>query len=719
MRDDEIERRRLQEYIFGLEQIQEQAEDLAAEHRELEKSTNLLFAVLGGTVHGIVLVKNRRFVWFNQALSSILGWSHDEIVGKSTEIIFPSREEFERMGDLIYPDLPAKGFINYEYDYVHKDGHMVPCLVTGRPLNEDDSSEGFVFSFTDFTARKQAEQALAESEEKYRLVVENANESIFVIQDGMIRFANRTVLETLGYSEAELGSKPFLDFIHPDDRVMATERYQRRLKGQPVPQAYSVRLVNKAGDTWWGYVRMITIDWKGRPATLVFGTDVTDLKRAQSENMAKSEFLANMSHELRTPLNAIIGFSEVLQDKTFGDLTDKQEKYVSYVLNSGRHLLELINEILDLSKVESGKIQLHLGPVILRRVLARSIMMVREKAKKHRISLHLGIDETLQDQAIQADEVKLSQIMFNLISNAAKFTPDGGIVEVTAATDGHYVTVKVADNGVGLSPNDIERIFGAFEQVETSYSRRRRGTGLGLTLTRNLVQLHGGRIRAESKGLGRGSTFTFTIPYMKADQAPVDEEAGYPFSGITREQSSESLEDSWVNFQSGLIRDQMTKLWNRTAIIDILKRELARSRRQNTPLGVMVLRIDQLERIIDRFGSVTGETLLAETAQIIVSRIRPYDSAGRYTGEELIVVAPGCGPDQAERAAERLRRVIEDHPMDADGWKANVTLSIGVCGIDSQMAPEADLVIRTAADALNRARKAGGNRTERSPLPEE
>ncbi len=719
MRDDEIERRKLQEYIFGLEQIQDQAEDLVAKHKELESSRNLLFAILRGTLHGIVLVKNRKFVWFNQALSSILGWSHDEIVGKSTEIIFPTREEFERMGDLIYPDLPAKGFINYEYDYLHKDGHLVPCLVTGRLLNEEDLSEGVVFSVTDFTARKRAEQALAESEEKYRLVVENANEAIFVIQDGMIRFANRMVLETLGYSEAELGSKPFLDFIHPDDRAMATERYQRRLKGQAVPQAYSLRIVDKLGDNWWGYLRMISIDWKGRPATLVFGTDVTDLKRAQSENIAKSEFLANMSHELRTPLNAIIGFSEVLQDKTFGDLTEKQEKYVTYVLNSGRHLLELINEILDLSKVESGKIQLHLGPVILRRVLARSLMMVREKAKKHRIALHLGIDEALQDKAVQADEVKLSQIMFNLVSNAAKFTPDGGAVEVTAAVDDQYVTIKIADNGVGLKPDDLERIFGAFEQVETSYSRRRRGTGLGLTLTRNLVQLHGGRIRAESKGLGKGSTFTFTIPYIRAEPSPVYEEAGYPFSQTTQEQSSESLEDSWVNFQSGLIRDQITGLWNRSAIIDILKRELVRSRRQNTPLGVMVIRMDNLERIVDQFGNVTGEALLAEAAQYIVSGIRPYDSAGRYTGEGFVVVTPGCGLDQAERAAERLRRSIADHPLDADGWKATVTVSIGVCAVETQVAPESDLVIRAATEALDRARAAGGNRTERSPLLED
>ncbi len=713
MRDDEIERRRLQEYIFGLEQIQDQAEDLAAKHKILENSRNLLLTILSGTVHGIVLVKDRKFVWFNQALASIIGWSQDEIVGKSTEIIFPTHEEFERMGNLIYPDLPEKGLIHYEYDYVHKDGHLVPCLVTGRPLDEDDLSKGVVFSVTDYSERKRAEQALKESEEKYRLVVENANETIFVVQDGMIRFANRTVEEKLGYSYAELESKPFLDFVHPDDRPTATERYQRRVKGQPVPQAYSMRLVDKAGNTWWGYMRMVSIDWKGTPATLIFGTDITDLKRAQSENIAKSEFLANMSHELRTPLNAIIGFSEILQDKTFGELNEKQEKYVTHVLNSGRHLLELINEILDLSKVESGKIQLHLGPVIIREVLGKSLMMVREKAKKHRIALHLRIDEALRGKVIQADEVKLSQIMFNLVSNATKFTPDGGIIEVTAGMDDKHVIVRVADNGVGLKPEDRERIFGAFEQVETSYSRRRRGTGLGLTLTRNLVQLHGGRIWAESRGLGSGSTFTVTIPYIAADPSHIDDETIYPLPKTRQEQSADSIDDSWVNFQFGLMRDPITGLWNRSAVMDILKRELLRCVRQETRLGVIALGIDNLERINDLYGYVTGQTLLAETAKIILSEIRPYDSAGRYKGEDLIIITPGSGLEETELTAERLRQAVADHPLDSEDWTVKVTVSIGFGAVEATENLQAETVLRAAISALGRAKKSGGNRAER------
>jgi diguanylate cyclase (GGDEF)-like protein len=309
--------------------------------------------------------------------------------------------------------------------------------------------------------------------------------------------------------------------------------------------------------------------------------------------------------------------------------------------------------------------------------------------------------------------------MFNLVSNAAKFTPDGGVIEVTAGTDDKCVIIRVADSGVGLKPEDRERIFGAFEQVETSYSRSRRGTGLGLTLTRNLVQLHGGRIWAESKGLDKGSTFTFTIPYIEADPSQVDADIVYPFSQTSQAQSAESLDDSWVNFQFGLMRDTITGLWNRSAIIDILKRELSRCQRQNTPLGVIALGIDNLEQINDRYGYVTGQTLLAEAARIFLSGIRPYDSAGRYKAEDLIIITPGCGLEETERTAERLRRAIEDHPLDADGCALKVTLSIGVGALDAQKILQADAVIRAVTSALERAKAAGGNRTEQWEFPGE
>ena len=232
---------------------------------------------------------------------------------------------------------------------------------------------------------------------------------------------------------------------------------------------------------------------------------------AETATRAKSEFLANMSHELRTPLNAIIGFSEILGDQTFGELNEKQTKYINNVLVSGSHLLQLINDILDLSKVEAGKMELEPSRVNIKDLLENSLIMIKEKAMKHGIKLDLHIPQELMDLEISADERKLKQIIFNLLSNAVKFTPDGGVITTTVRREGVDLITSVADSGIGIKPEDQERVFGEFEQVNSTYARQQQGTGLGLALTRRLVELHGGRIWMESKGEGKGSTFTFVI----------------------------------------------------------------------------------------------------------------------------------------------------------------------------------------------------------------
>ena len=252
-------------------------------------------------------------------------------------------------------------------------------------------------------------------------------------------------------------------------------------------------------------------------------------------NHSKSEFLANMSHELRTPLNHIIGFTELLLDKNFGELNESQEEYLCDVHSSGNHLLSLINDILDLSKVEAGKLELQPSSVNLPELFKNSLTMIKEKALKREINLSNklnGIRDT-----ITADERKLKQIMYNLLSNAVKFTPNGGHVSISAhaynredgkvsATDNNNnsgIMVRVTDTGIGINPENLDRIFSPFEQVESSKSRKFNGTGLGLSLTKSLVELHGGRIWAESEGIGRGSTFYFVIP-TTPESIPSDSE---------------------------------------------------------------------------------------------------------------------------------------------------------------------------------------------------
>lgn len=239
----------------------------------------------------------------------------------------------------------------------------------------------------------------------------------------------------------------------------------------------------------------------------------------------KSEFLASMSHELRTPLNAVIGFSEVLLERMFGELNDRQDEYLRDILGSGRHLLQLLNDILDLSKVEAGRMELEPSTFSLRSALEYGASMVRERAARHGIRLSIDVDAELD--TVESDELRVKQVLVNLLSNAVKFTPDGGSVTVTARGSEHEIAVAVADTGIGIAPADRERIFESFQQGRRGLQSEE-GTGLGLTLCRRIVAILGGTMWLESE-VGVGSTFGFTIPRrVPIAMHAADDEAGRP-----------------------------------------------------------------------------------------------------------------------------------------------------------------------------------------------
>jgi signal transduction histidine kinase/putative methionine-R-sulfoxide reductase with GAF domain len=239
-------------------------------------------------------------------------------------------------------------------------------------------------------------------------------------------------------------------------------------------------------------------------------------RQLEVANRHKSEFLANMSHELRTPLNAIIGFSEVLSERMFGEVNEKQLDYLKDINESGKHLLSLINDILDLSKIEAGRMELELSTFHLPTALSSAMTLIRERAQRHSIGLGLEVDAELGE--VRADERKFKQIMLNLLSNAVKFTPDGGSVDVSARKLDGTVEVAVRDTGMGIAPEDQRKVFGEFVQVGRDRERKAEGTGLGLALTRRFVELHGGAIRLESAP-GRGSTLPWCCRFSRR-QAP-------------------------------------------------------------------------------------------------------------------------------------------------------------------------------------------------------
>ena len=236
-----------------------------------------------------------------------------------------------------------------------------------------------------------------------------------------------------------------------------------------------------------------------------------ELKRTAK---VKSEFLANMSHELRTPLNSINGFSEVLYDETFGPLNEKQKKYVNNVLTSGKHLLLLINQILDMAKVEAGKMKLTLSSLPMKSLLNEISRLVEDMVSKKKIEMLLEIDEDLPN--IEADELKVKEIIYNLLSNAVKFTAEGGKIGMRASTRkaDPEIEITVWDTGVGIAPENMEKIFEGFFRVDTPYSRVTEGTGLGLPLSKKLVELHGGKLSVESEGLNKGTSVRFTLPIV-------------------------------------------------------------------------------------------------------------------------------------------------------------------------------------------------------------
>jgi PAS domain S-box-containing protein len=376
-----------------------------------------------------------------------------------------------------------------------------------------------------------ARSALTLSNERYEIAMLGSKDGLWDwdVVRGTV-YLSPSWKAMIGYADDELSSRYGLwsTLLHPDDYEWVIEYLDDYVVGRRDVYEIEYRIRHKDGTYRWVLARAMAIRNADGNAIRVAGshTDVTDrleqqkeLMRAkdaaESANLAKSQFLANMSHELRTPMNSIIGFSELLSKESFGPLNQRQTKYVNNILTSGRHLLGLINSVLDLSKVEAGRMDLNVSLFNLDAAIRETVDVTRAIADKRNIKIIVGIADDVP--LVSADRVKVQQVLYNLISNALKFSPESTSVVIGVGCGlgddkAETIYITVTDEGIGIAEEDIEAVFGEFVQVDSSYSRKEQGTGLGLALSRRIVELHGGRLWATSPGTSCGSTFHVELP---------------------------------------------------------------------------------------------------------------------------------------------------------------------------------------------------------------
>ncbi len=561
--------------LLAIEDITERTL-LEIERKEWEERFRRLFET---AKDGLLLLNKQtgNIVEVNKSITDMLGYSSKEIVGKMVQDV-GLLKDINDFSETILELLQA-GVINYENVLTEtKDGHV---------LNTDiylvDRARLIQCNVRDTTVKVQTEEALKQSEAKFRNLVEQSILGVYIVQDNLLRYCNPRFAEIFEYTPEEvIGIKSPQDFVFPEDWPLVQDNIRKSMSGEAPTFHFDFRGITKKGRIINAEVHGSHSMFDDRPARLMTLIDITEMLAAREEiikktgeaeilkqenrhseemNTLKSEFLANMSHELRTPLNAIIGLSTVLLENTYGELNAKQGEYISGVIQSGQHLLALINEILDLSRIEAGSERIEPSDFSMADVLNNSFIMFNERAAKHGIELVKEIGQEIG--RFYADEMRVKQIIFNLLSNAVKFTNPGGKVGLRASRDGSSLVITVWDTGIGIPEDKKHLIFQPFQMIDSSLARKHEGTGLGLALTKKLVELHGGTITFESMK-GAGTSFTVTLPFVSPTLSAA--------LGVTGEPADSSPErEPGTRYDSGTVMVVEDNRLNMLLAVDYLK----------------------------------------------------------------------------------------------------------------------------------------------------
>jgi PAS domain S-box-containing protein len=522
--------------ISEQKQVEEQLKESEERYRDLfENASDLIQSV----------APDGRFLYVNETWRRMLRYTAGQVKTLTIwDIIHPDciplcTEVFQRV-------LSGETVNNVEAVFIARNGKSIAVEGNVNARYEGDKVIATRGIFRDITERKRMEEDIRQSEESLKAYLESAPDGVYLSDlKGKFLYGNRKAEEIIGYSREELIGKNFLeiDLLPKKYLAKAVRLLAINAMGKSTgPDEFELRV--KDGRHIWVEINTTPIKQRGQAVAIGFVRDITDRKRVEKElktrnnelqsmteeliaqrqeliekteevetaNRVKSEFLASMSHELRTPLNAIIGFSELMIEEVTGEINAKQRQCLNDVLTSSQHLLNLINGILDLSRIESGKIEFRSENISLSKVIASLTRTMMPILQPRHQSLNVEIDKGLP--LVYADEGRIAQVLLNLIENASKFTPDGGNLKVEATRDGLWCLVSVIDNGIGIREEDRERIFEPFSRLDETLVKERGGTGLGLALVKQIVEKYSGKIWVESE-YGKGSRFNFTLPLAK------------------------------------------------------------------------------------------------------------------------------------------------------------------------------------------------------------
>jgi PAS domain S-box-containing protein len=473
-----------------------------------------------------------KILWVNLAMARILGYtSPDDLIecyNNRKYLLFVDPAERTALASTIVRRRKVGAF---ECRLYSSKGSLVWVRGSARPVLGPHRRSIFIEGVvSDITEQKQVEIALRESEERFRILASHAPVGIFQEdRNGIRTYVNERWCHITGASLQTAMGWGWLRFVHPDDRELVESEWRAALEsGNSYSAEY--RILRTDGHVASVQTSVVPVRDETRTITGYVGTltDLTELKKTEEQlrqqnielenrnsqieaaNRLKSQFLANMSHELRTPLNGIIGFAELMQDGTGGPVSPDQQEFLSDILTSARHLLQLINDILDLSKIEAGKTEFHPEATDLGRLVEEVCETLRPMAAGKRLGISVEIEKVVRQ--VFLDPAKLKQVLYNYMSNAVKFTPEEGRIHVGIRPHGsHAFQIEVSDTGIGIDASQIPRLFTEFEQLDGSASKKHQGTGLGLALTKRIVEAQGGRVSVRST-VGKGSTFGAVLP---------------------------------------------------------------------------------------------------------------------------------------------------------------------------------------------------------------